>query len=361
MRKTSLWHFEKLDNFISEPHKQASLLQQQRKIPYSMKQNTPSVSVIIPLFNGEEYLDALLNSVIHQTLKSIEIIIIDDGSTDNSISIIRDAQKDDERIFLLSQPNLGPSTARNNGLNHAKGKWIWFADSDDWVDPFALERWVNYAEQNKLDFLVGNGFKFSRSPEKNKNTTLLDKQKWGKIISGPEWITSAVKNNEWPHYVWLQLIDHEFLKKSNVRFMEGIYHEDIIWTLDLSLSAKRVGFFETPMYGYRINHTSIMSNPPQNVIEKRACSYLMVIKRISDAAHAVSSAILRKSLLRQANRESGHLLGLIRKKIKDKNTLHSISKYFIENQLHRIVFSGAHNLKELWRALRCYLIIRNNY
>ena len=112
---------------------------------------SPLVSIVIPVYNAEKYLAECLESVRNQTLHDIEIICVDDGSTDGSASILTDYAKRDERIHVISQPNGGELAARNSGIQIASGQWIGFVDSDDWVSPDMFERLLTNGENHQAD------------------------------------------------------------------------------------------------------------------------------------------------------------------------------------------------------------------
>lgn len=114
------------------------------------------VSVIIPVYNTENYLAKCLNSLTKQTLEDIEIICINDGSTDNSLGILNDFAKKDSRIKVLSQKNLKQGAARNNGLKIAQGEFVTFVDSDDWVDSDYLEKLYNAAVNNNVNMAASS-------------------------------------------------------------------------------------------------------------------------------------------------------------------------------------------------------------
>lgn len=318
----------------------------------------PSISVIVPVFNAETHLENLLESLFTQSESSIEIIAVNDGSTDSSAKILERLAKKDSRLRVLNKANGGVSSARNFGLKHAIGKWIAFADSDDWMEPATLETWLNQAEQQNLDFLVGNGFRFFDHP--NTETDSLDvlpgQHSDAKIVSGEEWVIQSIAKNEWPHYVWLQLINAELIRQNNLRFKEGMVHEDVLWTLNLALGAQRVGFNGKQFYGYRRNPLSIMSNRSQQSLIERAHSYIILIQDFVLVA-TNSQPVLRKALLRHVNRESGHFLGLMRKKINAPKAKQRLAKEFLNHNLIYSVFRGAVKFNEYWRAVRCYLII----
>lgn len=112
------------------------------------------ISVIIPIYNAELYLQKCLDSVVNQTLKDIEVICVDDGSTDNSVDIIKKYMMSDSRIKLFQQSNKGAGAARNYGLKYAIGKYVHFLDSDDWLDLSAYEKTHNVIEETKSDICI---------------------------------------------------------------------------------------------------------------------------------------------------------------------------------------------------------------
>ena len=109
------------------------------------------ISVIVPVFNAEKYLKMCLNSLVSQTLKNIEIICIDDGSTDNSLAILDKFKSKDDRIKIIKQKNYGVSMARNNGISEAQGEYIGFVDADDWVDKDFFEKLYNATQKYNAD------------------------------------------------------------------------------------------------------------------------------------------------------------------------------------------------------------------
>ena len=115
--------------------------------------NPPKVSVIIPVYNTEEYIGETLNSIINQTLKDIEIIVINDGSTDNSLRIINEYAQRDSRITVFTQANQGLSLTRNKGIIEARGEYIYFMDSDDLLENDALNSCYKHSTKGHLDFL----------------------------------------------------------------------------------------------------------------------------------------------------------------------------------------------------------------
>ena len=123
---------------------------------------TPLVSVIIPVYNAEQYLCECLESVVNQTLREIEIICVDDGSTDDSLPVIRKLQKKDSRISVLLQEHKGAGAARNLGLAHAKGQYLAFLDADDYFDPQLLEKGSGIMVRESTDIVVFRAYEHNQ-------------------------------------------------------------------------------------------------------------------------------------------------------------------------------------------------------
>ncbi|WP_145590238.1 glycosyltransferase [Yersinia aleksiciae] len=310
------------------------------------------ISVIVPVYNCAAYLMDLLDSLRSQSGVSFEIIAVNDGSTDDSLKLLEQIAQIDSRLVIVNQQNQGLSGARNTGLAHASGQWVAFADGDDWLAPNALATWLQQANQQQLDLLIGNGYQFSSDPTQQPAMPLLSQQPWGEILSGQQWIIRSVKQKEWPHYAWLQLIRREVITTHQLQFIRDILHEDILWTTQLALVAQRIGFCASPVYGYRTNPDSITNSPSMQALLRRANSYVDIIKRLADIAASVEPP-LRYALFHHANQESTHLLGLLRKRLPASPPRTALARRFIALGLRRVLFRGATNIHELWRALRC--------
>ncbi|MFR0894323.1 MAG: glycosyltransferase family 2 protein [Alistipes onderdonkii] len=125
--------------------------------------NNPKVSVVIPVYNTEAYVEQTLRSIMGQTLRDIELIVINDGSTDGSLSVLERIATGDDRIRLYTQPNKGLSETRNAGIDRARGEFIYFMDSDDLLEPDALERCYERCQSDRLDFVFFDAESFGAS------------------------------------------------------------------------------------------------------------------------------------------------------------------------------------------------------
>lgn len=201
----------------------------------------PEVSVIIPIYNTAAYLRKTLDSICGQTLKELEIILIDDGSTDGSRGIIEEYAERDTRIRWYAQPNQGLSVARNRGLLHATGKYIYFMDSDDILDTQALRHCHDLCEKRELDFIFFDAKPLTESAD-SQNIPNYDRK--GKIDesihSGMEMLDYELSNRLFLTSVCLCMVNRLFLKKCFTGFYPGIIHEDHSFAMMIYLNAQRV-------------------------------------------------------------------------------------------------------------------------
>lgn len=167
----------------------------------------PDISIIVPVYNCERFIHSLFDPLLEDAELGLEIIAIDDGSSDGSLSILQEYSARDGRVRVLQQRNRGPGAARNAGLSAARGEWIAFADADDLVSGRNLRFWMEQARSQGAEVVIGNAFLFSEEAHAAMPTKpLLTAQPWDEVISGETWICHCVHRQEWPHYVWLQLI-----------------------------------------------------------------------------------------------------------------------------------------------------------
>lgn len=317
----------------------------------------PDVTLIIPVFNNELYLDESLSAARAQTELSLEIIIIDDGSTDTSLQKIKAHAEQDPRIIVISQVNKGVSAARNAGLDRASGKWLAFLDGDDWLAPGSLAAWFQQAEQADLDCLLCNGFSFEKDPQAflaAKPLAILRKQPWESTLTGAEWMVQGVKQREWSHYVWLQFCRRSVIEAAQMRFRRDMIHEDIPWTAQLALASRRVGFSQPPFYGYRRNPTSLTQSRSEEKVHHRVASYLKVAALLKDLT-AGQPAAVRRALQKQTLREMGHFLGLMRKKVA-RPQRRQFAAEFLAAGFPGMMFRSCSNYRELAAAFKAWYL-----
>ena len=208
------------------------------------------VSLIIPVYNVEKYLSKCLDSLVNQTLRDIEIICINDGSTDNSLKILEEYSKNDSRIIVINKENSGPSVARNSGMEIATGEYIGFVDSDDWIDLDYFEKLYNSAVENSADIAVASIIRWRKCNQKYRI-----KYEEGSIYQN---LNEKISACDIPKicYVCNKLYKSEIIK--NKQFTPNVYFEDVIWLPEVIKSSNKLVTVSGTNYYYRVNNNSIV-------------------------------------------------------------------------------------------------------
>lgn len=208
------------------------------------------VSVVLPVYNMEKYLEECLDSIINQTLKDIEVICINDGSEDNSLNILKEYAKKDTRINIINQENGGHATATNHGIDIAKGKYLFLMDSDDKLKLDALEKTYIIAEEKNVDFVLFQAINYD--DEKNEfyeseryNMTEVADYVNNKIFSSDDLGTLIFKIAVTP---WTKLYNRKFIERIHARFPEGLIFDDNIFFWQTLLQAERIYFLREHLF-----------------------------------------------------------------------------------------------------------------
>lgn len=220
------------------------------------------VSVIIPVYNVEKYLRECLDSVLAQTYESYEVIMVDDGSSDSSGDIC-DAYEEKEAGFrVIHRENGGLSTARNTGLEEAKGKYVYFLDSDDWIEKEALSALVRKAEETGADFVYFDGRSFEDS-EKGYNVPqgYVRKREY-QPDSGMNAFDALQKNKDFKAAVQSYFWKKDFLDSHELRFYPGILYEDLLFSFEAFCKAGMTAHCHEGFFQRRLRPGSIMSSRP---------------------------------------------------------------------------------------------------
>lgn len=221
------------------------------------------ISVIIPIFNVEDYIDECLKSIINQTIKEIEIILVNDGTKDRSME--RVSKFKDRRIKIINKENGGLSSARNTGINAAKGKYIYFIDSDDFLlDKTCLEEMYNIAEEDSADIVVGNGYKYY---SKNDMIEIYrDKQLFKRrVMNNKEFLIKFINSDSMQTPVYYNMYKTSLLKNNKLVFKVGRIHEDQEFITKAFLISNTISIYPKSFYAYRQREGSIMSSTKSNL------------------------------------------------------------------------------------------------
>lgn len=226
------------------------------------------VSAIVPVYNSEKFLEVCIQSLKNQTLNDIEMIFINDGSTDNSLEILEKYQKLDNRIIIINQENKGPSVARNAGLRIAKGEYISFIDSDDWINENMYQEMYQNAQENNSDAVICDMKLIGKNNELYINGITLNipfynKEKvlqhiYQELLSNSQFNSAANK-----------LYKSRIIKSHNISFNKEIYYaEDWLFNVDFFDKVSNVSYINKAFYYYRRGHESSSSSYDDNTFER---------------------------------------------------------------------------------------------
>lgn len=279
------------------------------------------ISVVIPVHNAEKYLCACLNSVVGQTLKEIEIVCVDDGSTDGSVAILAEYAKRDSRIRVLTQPNAGQGMARNRGLEQATGEYVYFMDADDELaEPGAFARLAEVMERYRLDVLF-----FDARTEADGDVMVSESVvrasdyirtcDYSDTYSGRELFAAFLKNREFCVSPCLMMLFRGFVRENRLCFPEGrIFYEDNIFMTRVLLAAKRASHRPWQLYVRKVHQGSTVTSAPTPrhlrgylACYQDACAMLSAEKWSHDVKWALKErrAGYRQSIRRIADAHAG--------------------------------------------------------
>lgn len=229
----------------------------------------PLISVIVPVYNGEKFIDQCINSITNQTLKDIEILIINDGSRDNTLDISKKIAKRDSRVKVINQKNLGVSVARNNGIDKANGEYIGFVDADDYIDKTMYEKMYEKAKEFSSDIVVCN----VNDVINEKKKVSLNLQEGVIKVSHRE---GEFLSNEYFNLgtaVWHKIFKEELIKKNNIKFINysEVASEDTLFNYEAMLKANKIYCLNEALYNYKITENSLTKSKSAKENMVRRC------------------------------------------------------------------------------------------
>ena len=241
------------------------------------------VSIIVPIYNVERYLQSCIDSILVQTYKDFELILVDDGSPDQSGVICDKYAAQDPRIQVIHKQNQGLGMARNTGLEHATGEFVCFVDSDDWIEPNALECWVKAQKQYNADIVMCNYQKRTDEKEvlyryeiRNKECCYQDE----KIEQEIFWPMIGQESTEKEDFtvnmcVWTNLYKRDLIEREHIRFLSEREYlsEDICFNLQYLLNCKVAVMIPESLYCYRYNPTSLTNQYKKDEYKKAVALY----------------------------------------------------------------------------------------
>lgn len=259
-----------------------------------MANHNSKISIIVPVYNVEHELSRCVDSILNQSYTNIEVILVDDGSTDRCPSICDAFVMKDRRVRVIHKPNGGLSSARNAGLREASGEWILYVDSDDYILNDSCERLIAVGAKYDCDIVSADAIReFNGGREYMVHGSLAD----GKCYPSRDFIIKTVKPCEWYAPAWLNLYKRSFLIENNLFFVEGLLHEDMEMQPRVFLAAKTVAYCAYPFYRYVDRASSIMN---ASKVDERVTAMEWIYSNWKSKFEAIEDGELARAL-------NGHL------------------------------------------------------
>ena len=303
------------------------------------------ISVIMPCYNTEKYVEETLKSVLNQSFKNYEIICLNDGSTDGTVQILNKYQKLYSNIRVISNENHGVAYERNIGIQSSKGKYIYYMDSDDLIRENCLETLYNYAENDKLDVVYFEADSFYETEEIKKDfpqfqTLYHRKKEYKEVYNGHDLYIQMEQAGDIKMSVGLQFARRDFLIENNIHFEEMRAFEDNLYTLQVMLKADKVRCVKDSLYLRRVRSDSIMTGKVNKV---RFEAYNRIIKELLE-------------LLEKESQDS-ELQDALYKRIRGTfiNIYKDYSKVSIEEKLE--IFESKNRELLLFAEISCFINI----
>jgi len=261
------------------------------------------VSIIIPVYNSEQYLHQCIESIINQSYKNIEVILIDDGSTDNSGRICDKYAQNDKRVRVIHTKNNGPASARNGGIKHLKGEFLFFIDSDDFIENNAISLLMENYNQTNADIIIGDFKKVNdNNPNSGHNRVFPDSKLLTKqdIIDYTRWYLK--KPNKFPLFAhsWGRLFRSSIVKNNSIYFDADLRtFEDVAFNFDYLNHTNKVFFKKKIIYNHLVHNNYISATMAIGANPKKLFGYKIALTKIKDFLKNCNSKV-------DIKKETGH-------------------------------------------------------
>ena len=244
------------------------------------------ISVIIPAYNAIDYLDEALDSIINQSFKDLEIICVDDGSTDTTLERLEYYASKDSRVQVYTQENQGPGGASNTGLSKANGKYVYFMDADDILDLNALEELYNIMGEKELDFVIFKAINYDQDTDKYFEDSYFTMPKLHEVVGDDVFDWRDIGNTIFDICVtpWSKLYRHDLVKRSGAQFpLELIYHDNIFFW-EIMFNSSRIYFYDKILYTRRVHSSSLVNSHNEKSVHTIKTNNL-IFKTFMDYGH----------------------------------------------------------------------------
>lgn len=291
------------------------------------------ISIILPCYNAEKHIERCINSVLNQTYRNIELIIIDDGSKDTTLEILNKFKGANARVKIISKENTGVSDSRNIGIEKSTGDYIMFIDSDDFYEPNTVEILYKAIMQSKASIVRGSCQRCKKNEKiKEHEISKFNSQNINKIVEG-------ILNGDISCYVWLLIIKKEILKQYNIKFDKKLkIMEDTLFYIKL-LEKERIYFLDEVVYNYVENDKSATGNVEntKNIYDEMLKAEIKIIEELKNNNlwnDDLKNIAIRKIIINGICNCTWNLY-----KHKDKNLLNEYLEYINSNEIVKNAFT----------------------
>ena len=299
------------------------------------------ISVVIPAYNAIDYLDETLESIINQSFRDLEIICVDDGSTDNTLERLEYYASTDSRIQVYSQVNQGSGGARNTGISKAKGKYVYLMDSDDILYPNALEELYIIMEEKDLDMIIFKAVSYDEDTGKYSEDNYYTMPKLHESVGDSVFDFEDIGDLSFNISVtpWSKLYRHEVIKKSGAEFPLKLIYEDNVFFWEILFNSNRIYFHDEFLYTRRIHSSSVVHSHNERSVDIMRITDL-VIQVFIDYGHFED---FKETLYNRKVSLANYRYGLIREELKEY--------FFIEMKKHFEKIIGHEKYDEFYSSL----------
>lgn len=292
------------------------------------------ISIIVPVYKVEKEIDRCVDSLLKQTYKNIEIILVDDGSPDNCPELCDQYAKEDNRVCVIHKKNGGLSDARNSGLKAATGDYILYVDSDDYINLDSCEKFLKSTLGGKVDIIVGNAIMEKADAKELMVHTATPS---GICYKSNEFIKKAIKAYQWYAPAWLNMYRREFLLENDLFYKKGIYFEDMQMLPRVFLKANSITCMDEIFYHYVIREASITTSEKNKKKEMDSFQNLKEWKQLFDSIQDID---LQK-----------YLYGMLIKCYLHECRIYGVENWNIDGMNFRFSFKYALTMKEKIKVL----------
>ncbi|MEG0279861.1 MAG: glycosyltransferase [Morganella sp. (in: enterobacteria)] len=321
----------------------------------SVAPSQPLLSIVAAVYNGEKFLPQFFECLKKQSLPAWELILVDDGSKDNTAAVLDEWKDKFPSVTIIRQENQGVSVARNTGFAAAKGIYVTFPDIDDVIHPPMYGRLLDIALQGQLDVATCNGtYVYEDGQEPNAIFPSGSLRSTG-VISGPQWLKRALDSRKFLHVTWLNLYRSAFLRGHNYRFEPGLHHQDIPWTTELLLTAERVEYIDERYYDYLIHSESVSHTPQDDKIRVRTIhNYMKILEMLNAINHRYADVVKQVPACHwQISKEGLGILHTIND-IESQVIQQAMIQELFDRGIWTLIWDNANDLRLRWRLARRY-------